>query len=202
MSRRPSDTETEIKLRLRDAAHGRRLLRASGFHLIHRRIFESNVLYDTPSGDLRNQGVLLRLRQAGANSVLAYKGPATARTHKSREEIETHVSDPLKLQEILERIGFLPVFRYEKYRAEYEDSTQSGLAMLDETPVGTFLELEGSPSWIDRTARRLGFSETDYITRSYATIYFEDCKVRGVRPTNMQFNDTSTAGRATVARTR
>jgi hypothetical protein len=35
--------------------------------------------------------------------------------------------------------------------------------MLDETPAGVFLELEGPSRWIDRTARRLGFAESDYL---------------------------------------
>ncbi len=47
----------------------------------------------------------------------------------------------------------------------------SGVAMLDETPAGVFLELEGPPRWIDRTARRLGFGEADYITASYAELH-------------------------------
>ncbi len=43
--------------------------------------------------------------------------------------------------------------------------------MLDETPVGVFLELEGPPEWIDRTAGTLGFSEGDYITLSYLELH-------------------------------
>jgi len=43
--------------------------------------------------------------------------------------------------------------------------------MLDETPLGVFLELEGPARWIDRTARALGFSESDYITDSYAELH-------------------------------
>ena len=35
-----------------------------------------------------------------------------------------------------------------------------GIAMLDETPVGTYIELEGSEAWIDRTARRMGLAPT------------------------------------------
>ena len=59
------------------------------------------------------------------------------------------------------------MFRYEKYRTEFRQPRRAGVAMLDETPVGVYLELEGTPHWIDRTARRLGFQESDYITASY-----------------------------------
>jgi adenylate cyclase, class 2 len=180
-------TETEIKLRLQDAAGGRRLLRACGFRCVRRRIFESNVLYDTAAGELRSLGVILRVRQAGGKALLTYKGPSTPAKHKTREEIETYVSNPMELRKILELLGYQPVFWYEKYRTEYQDFAGRGVVMLDETPVGVFLELEGPPDWIDLTARRLGFSESDYITMSYASIYLDDCAARGISPKHMVF---------------
>ena len=182
MSRGGSGTETEIKLGLRDAAHGRRLLRACGFRRIRRRVFESNVLYDTPAGELRNRGIVLRVRQVGAMALLTYKGPATTGKYKTREEIEVRFSTAMELQEILGRIGYVPVFCYEKYRTEYQAPDRVGIATLDETPVGVFLELEGPPGWIDQAARDLGFSESDYITISYASLYAKDCSARGASP--------------------
>jgi adenylate cyclase class 2 len=59
--------------------------------------------------------------------------------------------------------------------------------MLDETPVGVYLELEGTPHWIDRTARRLGFQENQYITDSYARIYLDWCGANGRTPGDMTF---------------
>jgi len=59
--------------------------------------------------------------------------------------------------------------------------------LLDETPIGNFLELEGSPTWIDRTARKLGFSVKDYISRSYGYLYLAYCRERRIRPKNMVF---------------
>ena len=50
-----------------------------------------------------------------------------------------------------------------------------GVVTLDETPIGWFLELEGSPDWIDKTARQLGFSEEDYVILSYAALYLTYC---------------------------
>jgi len=66
-----------------------------------------------------------------------------------------------------------PSFRYEKYRTHFTRPGSAGVAMLDETPIGDFIELEGSPAWIDKTARELGFSAVDYVTASYARLYFE-----------------------------
>jgi adenylate cyclase class 2 len=89
---------------------------------------------------------------------------------------------------ITERLGFQRAFRYQKYRTEYRLPGSSGLATLDETPIGVYLELEGKPAWIDRTARKLGFQESDYITDSYAGLYLEWCRKHRVRPADMVFS--------------
>jgi adenylate cyclase class 2 len=179
--------ETEIKVAVPDARAGRRLLRAAGFTVSRRRVFESNVIFDTPRLAMRRAGTLLRLRQAGRLSTVTYKGrPAVAR-HKTREELELEVADPAVMHAICERLGFRPSFRYEKYRTEYRQSRGAGMATLDETPVGTYLELEGPPRWIDRTARQMGFGEPDYITSSYARLYLDWCREQGVKPSDMVF---------------
>ena len=63
--------------------------------------------------------------------------------------------------------------------------------MLDETPVGTYIELEGSETWIDRTARRMGFDENDYICASYGRLYLDWAAREGVPPSNMVFDNES-----------
>src|ERR1035438_5574550 len=88
---------------------------------------------------------------------------------------------------IFERLGYRPVFRYEKYRTEYRLARGAGIATVDETPVGTYVELEGSPAWIDRLAARMGFEESDYITASYARLYLDWCRTQRVKPGNMVF---------------
>jgi adenylate cyclase, class 2 len=183
-----SARETEIKLPLAGAPQGRRLLRRAGFRLVAPRTFEDNLVFDTPQGSLRAQGALLRLRTARRRSVLTYKGPAAPGKHKSRLELEVEVASAPAMQAILQALGFEPVFRYQKYRAEFAIPGQSGLATLDETPLGAFLELEGSPRWIDRTAQNLGFTERDYITASYGRLYLDSCAQRGVPPGDMLLN--------------
>jgi adenylate cyclase class 2 len=163
--------EIEIKLRLPDAAHGRRLLRRAGFHVSKRRVFEENILYDTEDSSLRTAQSALRLRRSGKRDVLTFKGPCEPGKHKSREELEMELSDRKTFEAILARLGFRPVFHYEKHRTEYYQARFKGTATLDETPVGVFFELEGSPRWIDRTARALGFSEADYITAGYVELH-------------------------------
>jgi len=77
------------------------------------------------------------------------------------------------MRTIAGRLGFNAVFRYQKYRTEYKQPSRSGVATLDETPIGVYLELEGQPAWIDRTAKKLGYTEQDYITSSYGRLYLE-----------------------------
>jgi adenylate cyclase class 2 len=187
MSQPHPSREIEIKLPLPDVAAGARLLRAAGFRISKRRVFEANTLFDTARQTLRRSGRLLRVREAGRRAILTYKGPARPGKHKNREELELEVADPRKLAELLARLGFRAAFRYEKYRTEYGRPRESGVATLDETPIGAYLELEGAPAWIDRGARRLGFSESSYITASYYALYAEYCKRRGIRPTHMTF---------------
>jgi adenylate cyclase class 2 len=68
------------------------------------------------------------------------------------------------------------------------------MATLDETPIGVFLELEGPAEWIDRVAEELGFDESDYILASYATLYADHCRQRGVKPTDMLFSTERGSG--------
>jgi adenylate cyclase class 2 len=67
-------------------------------------------------------------------------------------------------------LGFSPTFRYEKYRAEWSDG--KGHVVIDQTPIGDFGEIEGPAKWIDRTAKNLGIKSSDYITSSYAELFF------------------------------
>ena len=179
--------ETEIKLALPDAARGRRVLRKAGFRVTGRRVFEANTVFDTAGLTLRRTRRLLRVRQVRGEVILTYKGTPVTSRHKSREELELTVSDARRFTDILERLGFHPKFRYEKYRTTYKQAGVAGEAVLDETPIGVYLELEGNPRWIDRTARLLGFATEDYITASYGRLYLDWCGERGVEPSDMVF---------------
>jgi adenylate cyclase, class 2 len=179
--------ETEIKLAVKDARSARRLLRTAGFVVLRKRVFEANTVFDTPEQSLRTASRLLRIREAGRVATITYKGVPQGGKHKSREELETHIDKAAAMKAIVERLGYRPVFRYEKYRTEFHQPRRAGVATLDETPIGVFLELEGTPHWIDRTARRLGFQESDYITDSYGRIYLDWCAAKGRKPGDFTF---------------
>jgi adenylate cyclase, class 2 len=106
---------------------------------------------------------------------------------KLREELETVVGDGLLLLHVLEELGFHVWFRYEKYREEFahEDVTIA----VDETPVGTFVEIEGGARGITRLAAALGREPKDFLLDSYRGLYSEHCRQRGLPVTDMLFED-------------
>jgi adenylate cyclase, class 2 len=178
--------EIEVKIAVPGAAEARRQLRKNGFVVVKPRILEANEVFDTPDLRLRNSQLLLRIRQIRHETKLTYKGPPAAGKHKSREELELKADDARTLAAIFSRLGFEKVFRYEKYRTEFQRE-KTGIVTLDETPIGIYLELEGPPAWIDRTARLLGFQEKDYILESYGKLYFDWCERQGRKPGDMIF---------------
>ena len=171
------------------------------------RVYERNVIFDTPQGGLAKHGQLLRIRTetiegAAAKKfqprvVLTFKKPALAAEgdghgHKVREEIETEVRDAAALQAIFEGLGMSGWFKYEKYRTTMKLPAGAKWAKdlvveLDETPVGNYLELEGPADAIDRAAAELGYARKDYIVASYLALYLADCRRRGETPKDMLF---------------
>ena len=120
---------------------------------------------------LRGRKELLRLRKYGPHWTLTHKAKGKAGRHSSRVELETGVADGKKMDLILRALGYAPSFRYEKFRAEWMDG--KGHVVVDETPIGNFCEIEGRPRWIDATAKKLGVTSEDYITKNYAGLFLE-----------------------------
>jgi adenylate cyclase class 2 len=119
---------------------------------------------------LRASGRLLRLRRLGSRAVITYKGPKRViRGVKSRLEIEFDTEDAGAAGGLFLHLGYRPIFRYQKYREVYARGRVK--IMLDETPIGTFIEIEGRLSDINRAATALGFETGEYISESYADLF-------------------------------
>jgi adenylate cyclase, class 2 len=203
--------ETEIKLPVRDSkAFERRVKKLGGKRAKagNGRVHELNVIFDTPDGGLAKHGQLLRIRTESAPGggkkerpqrvMLTFKQPAVraidddGSRFKIREETEVEVADAGTLRKIFEGLGLRGWFSYEKYRTTWKLGAATRWAKdllieLDETPVGTFLELEGPPEAIEKAAEALGYSRKDYLLKNYLELYAEDCRRRGVPPGNMLF---------------
>jgi adenylate cyclase class 2 len=165
--------EIEVKLAIDDADDARRRLGAAGAVALAARSFEDNRLYDDAARSLKGAGRLLRLRSVGGRTVLTFKarpeGPPGDTRYKVRDEYETEVADAGAIDQVLRALGYEPAWRYQKYRQPYHLGAVE--VLLDETPVGNFLELEGPPDAIDAAARALGYSPADYDTRTYRELH-------------------------------
>jgi adenylate cyclase class 2 len=206
--------ETEIKLRVTDLGAFRRVLAKLGARNAtpgSARVHEQNMVFDTRGNQLKNRGQLLRIRTESPASAdrsrkrrqdakLTFKAPVVRRSkrgggrnaHKVREELELQVSDGEALAKIFAGLGMRPWFRYEKFRTTYRLPKAQRWAKdlvidLDETPIGTFVELEGPPRAIDRAAKALGYARRDYIVTNYFVLYRAECRRRGHMPGDMRF---------------
>jgi adenylate cyclase class 2 len=184
--------EVEIKFRIADVKTLTRALKRAGFKQITPATHEMNVLYDMPGQKLRKRGDMLRLRQYGRKWVLTHKSKTTKGRHKVRVERETVVENGKQMDNILRALGFRPTFRYEKYRAEWSDG--NGHVVVDRTPIGDFGEIEGGVRWIDRSAKALGISRANYMTQTYAPMFFEWKRRTGSRAKEMTFRAVGTKG--------
>ena len=188
-----SNKEIEIKFRVEDMRALTRHLRAAKFRIVTTSSHEVNTLYDLPGQQLRKRGELLRLREYGENWVLTHKSKGTVGRHKVRVETETKVSDGKKMDAILRGLGFTPTFCYEKYRAEWSDG--KGHVVIDETPIGNFGEIEGRSRWIDQTAKMIALKREDYITDTYAGLFFAWKRRMRSPVTEMTFRAMQSSGK-------
>jgi adenylate cyclase class 2 len=177
--------EIEVKFQIADLAEITEALKRAGFKQVTPSTHEMNALYDLPGQKLRRQGQLLRLRKYGDRWVLTHKSKSTAGRHKIRLELETRVENGEQMDAILRALGYAPTFRYEKYRAEWGDG--DGHVVLDQTPIGVFGEIEGTPPWIDRTAGALRIPPAHYITQTYADLFFQWKRKTRNKATEMTF---------------
>jgi adenylate cyclase class 2 len=177
--------EREIKLRFSSADEARAAVLATGATPIRGRRFQEDCLLDTPDDMLRHRGSVLRLRMESGKSLLTFKGPVQPSNMKVREELETVVGDGTLLLRILEELGFRVWFQYEKYREEF--ALDDVIVAVDETPVGVFVEIEGSDQGIAEMAVALGRSPADYLRDSYRALFSEHCRRVGEPITDMLF---------------
>jgi adenylate cyclase class 2 len=190
--------EIELKFPVPDIAALQSHLPALGFLLETPRTFESNTLYDTPGRTLRDTHQILRLRQYGQRWTVTHKRQPddedlvrTDTHYKIRIETETTVDDGAALAEIFIRIGYSPMFRYEKYRTEWSYPTDNATShlVIDETPIGTFAELEGPVDWIDRTIAALGIDPSTCLTDSYGRLFLSWKRQTGSLAENLTFSE-------------
>jgi adenylate cyclase class 2 len=137
---------------------------------------EINFLLDTEDGQLRGASSLLRLREYHGRQLITFKEPPVfSGAIKQRPEFETRIGDLATMVEILERLGFNIFMRYEKDREEWLMGDFS--IVLDHTPMGNFVEVEGPGNQLEQTARSLGLDVADAVRGSYVSLW-QDYRAR------------------------
>jgi adenylate cyclase class 2 len=178
--------EREIKLRFTSAEEARAAIVALGATPLLGRRLQEDMLLDTAAGLLREKRSALRIRTENGKSRITLKGPVQASTMKVREEHETVVGDGHVLLRVFEELGLVVWFRYEKYREEF--SHEDVIIAIDETPVGVYVEIEGSERGIDAAAAALGRTAADYIVDSYRGLFLQERERRGSPAADMVFD--------------
>lgn len=179
--------ETEVKIALTvDPGEMIERLGRLGYEEKERRFFEDNYLLDLPGNFFQKRGCSLRVRLLPGGGELTFKGtPRSEKLFKVREEINTRVEDPGNLLLILKKVGFQTFFRYQKYRTVFRKDDL--LVMLDETPLGLYIEFEGEKEDILEATGALNFSPDQFIIASYLQLYKEQCRRAGQPSGDMVF---------------
>lgn len=165
--------EIEIKFVVKDTKTITEKLRKFGFRIAVGRHREKNYLFDDADGNLQKAGKLLRIRQTPSAQTVTFKGPISPKSKlKHREEIECRIENADVLIHIFEEVGFKIRTEYSKYRTVFE---KEGFNIsLDETEAGNYLEVEGpSDEEITKLGEKLGYSERDFVRRTYAELIGE-----------------------------
>lgn len=177
--------EREVKLRFESPEEARAAILGAGATPLRCRRLQEDALFDTEDEALRRRRCALRIRTEAGQSLLTFKGPVQPGTMKIRDEHETVIADGAVLRHVLEELGLHVWFRYEKYREEYaaEDVTIA----LDETPVGTYVEIEGGEQGIEAMTHALGRSASDFILDSYRGLFIQHREQHGSSAVHMVF---------------
>jgi adenylate cyclase class 2 len=194
--------EIELKFPVGDPQALQARLTRLGFDLVTPRTYEHNTLYDTSTRDLRARREVLRIRQYGSVCTVTHKRqpdqqtPVDTTRYKIRIETETDVAERESMAEIFHQLGYDPVFIYEKYRTEWSqpinpNSSTTGHLLIDETPIGTYAELEGPTDWIDRTLAELNIDPATCLTDSYGKLFLDWKQRTGSPAEHLTFADVA-----------
>jgi adenylate cyclase class 2 len=185
--------EREVKLVFPTAATARAAVFAIGAVPARARRLQDDTLYDTSGDVLRKKGSVIRVRterwsDGNDSTTLTVKGPVQPGQMKVREEHETRVEQAEALMHAFGALGLRPWFRYQKYREEF--SAEGVVIAIDETPVGTYVELEGDEGAIHAVTSALGRSPADFILDSYYRLFMKRRDELGLTGPHMIFRPT------------
>ena len=161
--------EREVKLAFGSAEAARDAVLSAGASPLRCRRLQEDALFDTEDESLRQRGCALRVRTESGRSLVTFKGPVQPGPMKMRDEHETVIGDGEVMTHVFGALGLRPWFRYQKYREEF--GAENVTIAIDETPVGTFVEIEGGEEAILAMTQALGRTPSDFILDSYHSLF-------------------------------
>jgi adenylate cyclase class 2 len=184
--------EIEVKFYLFDADRTREDILALGAAPMGR-TFETNTCFEDKEKTFKARDILLRLRKDDKARLTFKSPPRTGDSEfKVYRELEVIVDDFENCHALLEALGFSPARRYEKWRETflYGDTK----LLVDTTPVGVFLEIEGDKANIRALAGRLNLKWNHRILLNYLAIFEIVCKGAGLPFGDMTFENVRFPG--------
>jgi adenylate cyclase class 2 len=178
--------EQEMKIPVPSLSALRRRLAEHGGRVLHPLAMEDNWVLDNGTRSLAASGRLLRLRRFGERLILTLKGEASfSQGVKTRVEVETDVGDAEHMLTILLGLGFTPVRRYQKRRELW--SFQRVFVALDETPMGSFVELEGPADELPSAVQTLELDPGAAVRGTYLDLWSTHRTAHPDAPEDMVF---------------
>ena len=183
MGKEKASVERELKFSLAELETLRERLIELEAERVNPSAAEDNWVLDR-NGELHEKGFILRLRKDGQGALLTLKGPATFEGGvKIRSEDESRVENLEETRRLFEKLGYSTVRRYQKVREEWQLGAVT--IALDHTPIGDFVEFEGSGA--ETVAKRCGFKAENAERRTYLGIYDEHRSKNPELPRDMIF---------------
>jgi len=190
-------TETELKIRVADAAAARAAVEAAGGVFLAA-VRQTDTFWDHPDGALRRADRAVRLRrselqEAGSEAVdprplLTCKGPREPGRLKVRREDQTHVDDAPAVEAALAAAGLEAAMVLQKDRRSYR--LGACRVEIDTLPrIGAFVEIEGpSESAVEAARQQLGLAG-EPTTRPYVALLRDDARRRGLPADRVTLNE-------------
>jgi adenylate cyclase, class 2 len=170
--------EIEVKFHVADIRRMRERLASTGA-VAGTRARETNIRFEDEQNGLYRHHALLRLRKADKNTLTYKSKPAEnafphgdqagASDFKIHNEFEVVVDDFEGMHRILTALGFHAEQIYEKVRETW--TLEQTFICLDEMPFGTFMEIEGTPEAIRKTAGLLDLKWSERILYNYLEMF-------------------------------
>jgi len=178
-----NNNEVELKFKVDNYVNIKNLLKKLGAEFVGK-AFERTVRFDTENQSLEQDGKFLRTR-TGFKNVITFKRKIENNDFKEREEVEFEIADTEKMNYILKNLGFSKILIMEKHREKWNFNNTE--VVLDELPMGNYMEIEGDEESIVKVANSLELNLDDKITGTYWDIWKDFSKKNGIDDENIIF---------------